>query len=493
MKAISSALFALTLSLVSANPGGDDIRRGDERPFVHVPFAHVDDYASGKVHMMMMELMTSVVEDMRADVVSATGIFDPTLGIKPITEFTPCIDGFAGTETNSTYMCKNLDLYSFTPHADMGSTAKVGNDIWGWAHTSDGVTREFGLIGQMDGTAFVEVLASGQMAYLGRLPTQTVNSIWRDIKVIGHHAYIGSEAPGHGIQVFDLLKLLDNSLIGSPKEFSIETDLTSHYDGLPEGSSHNIVSHADKNLIVAVGARPRLHVCGAGLIFVDVADPANPKTVGCAGEDGYVHDAQCLTYYGPDAQYNGSDVCYSFNEDTFTIYNIDDVNAPTIISATFYHGVAYSHQGWVIDEKDQSYLLMNDELDEILSRGWATDQKTVTYIWDIKDLSRPVLTGRYKSPIVAVDHNLYVHNGLVYESNYKSGLRIVDVSSVADDPTGAGFFEAAFFDVHPEDDAVGGEPSFGGVWSTYPYFESGYILVNTLERGLFVVKYNETA
>ncbi|KAJ6516969.1 hypothetical protein DFH09DRAFT_845630, partial [Mycena vulgaris] len=180
------------------------------------------------------------------------GIFDQTLGIKPIAEFTPCIDGYAGTKANGTYMCNNLDLYSFTPHADMGSTAKVGNDIWGWAHTSDGVTREFGLVGQMDGTKFVEVLASGQIAYLGRLPTQTVNSIWRDIKVIGHHAYIGSEAPGHGIQVFDLLKVCLR-----PKEFSIETDLTSHYDGVPGGSSHNIVSHADKNLIVAVGAKPR--------------------------------------------------------------------------------------------------------------------------------------------------------------------------------------------------------------------------------------------
>ncbi|KAJ7124480.1 hypothetical protein C8R44DRAFT_619950 [Mycena epipterygia] len=428
--------------------------------------------------------MTSAVDEIRADVVRTTGIFDPTLGIDPIAEYTPCIDGHAGTAVNSTYMCNNLDLYSFTPHADMGSTAKVGNDIWGWSHAG----REFGLIGQMDGTAFVEVLPTGQIAYLGRLPTQTELSIWRDIKVIGTHAYIGSEALGHGIQVFDLLKVSLN-----PKEFSIETDLTSHYDGLPVGSSHNVVSHADKNFIVAVGANPRLGICGAGLIFVDVTDPANPETVGCAGEDGYVHDAQCLTYVGPDAKYNGSDVCYSFNEDTFTIYDITDPSDPQIISATFYHGVSYSHQGWVVDEKDQSYLLMNDELDEMFQRGWATDQKTTTYIWDIKDLSRPMLTGKYKSPVRAVDHNLYVHNNLVYESNYKSGLRIVNVSSIADDPTGAGFFEAAFFDVYPEDDAIGGEATFGGVWSTYPYFESGYILVNTLERGLFVVKYNETA
>jgi len=136
---------------------------------------------------------------------------------------------------------------------------------------------------------------------------------------------------------------------------------------------------------------------------------------------------------------------------------------------------------------------MNDEQDELGQRGWAVDGKTTTYIWDISDLSRPVLTGHYKSPVVAIDHNLYIINGLVYESNYRSGLRIVNASSVAEDPTGAGFFEAAFFDVYPEDDAVGGEAKGGGAWSTYPYFESGYLLVNTMDRGLFVVKYNNTA
>ncbi|KAJ7162888.1 hypothetical protein C8R46DRAFT_1101767 [Mycena filopes] len=440
--------------------------------------------------MMMMDAMTVVVEDIRADVVRATGIFDPMEGLEAIAEYTPCVDGYAGTKANHTFMCRNLDLASFTPHADLGSSAQVGNDIWGWAHTSGGTTREFGLVGQMDGTAFVEVHPSGLITYLGRLPTQSINSIWRDIKVIGDYAYIGSEAPEHGIQVFDLLKLLDSSLLKNPKEFSIETDLTSHYDGLPEGSSHNVVSHPDKNLIVAVGANPRLGVCGAGLIFIDVSDPKDPQTVGCAGEDGYVHDAQCLTYYGPDTKYNGTDVCYSFNEDTFTIYNITDPSDPSIISASFYHGVSYSHQGWVADEKNQEYLYMNDELDEMFKRGWATDQKTTSFIWDIKSLERPVLTGHYKSPVVAIDHNLYVHEGLIYESNYKSGLRVVDATSVAEDPTGAGFFETAFFDVHPEDDAKGGEAVFGGVWSTYPYFASGNILLNTLERGLFVVRFS---
>ncbi|KAJ7913080.1 hypothetical protein B0H13DRAFT_2326713 [Mycena leptocephala] len=52
---------------------------------------------------------------------------------------------------------------------------------------------------------------------------------------------------------------------------------------------------------------------------------------------------------------------------------------------------------------------------------------------------------------------------------YVCGLRVVEVSSVSDDPTGTGFFEAAFFDVHPED-AIGGEAVFGGAWSAYSAF-----------------------
>lgn len=50
--------------------------------------------------------------------------------------------------------------------------------------------------------------------------------------------------------------------------------------------------------------------------------------------------------------------------------------------------------------------------------------------------------------------------------------------------------EAGFFDVYPEDDDAegGGQIDFVGTWSHYPFFKSGYILVNTIERGAFVLK-----
>lgn len=45
-------------------------------------------------------------------------------------------------------------------------------------------------------------------------------------------------------------------------------------------------------------------------------------------------------------------------------------------------------------------------------------------------------------------------------------------------------------DIYPEDDNMpgGGSVDFVGTWSSYALFKSGHILVNTMERGAFVVK-----
>lgn len=95
-----------------------------------------------------------------------------------------------------------------------------------------------------------------------------------------------------------------------------------------------------------------------------------------------------------------------------------------------------------------------------------------------------------RSPDKSIDHNQYVVKGLSYQSNYGSGLRVVDVSGLSEDPSGGNMEETAFFDCHPEDDDVGGVIEFLGTWSVYPYFPSGYIILNSIERGIFSLKYN---
>ena len=49
-------------------------------------------------------------------------------------------------------------------------------------------------------------------------------------------------------------------------------------------------------------------------------------------------------YKGPDKKYLGRDVCYSYNEDTLTIYDVTDPKNSSIISVTSYEGATYTHQ-----------------------------------------------------------------------------------------------------------------------------------------------------
>ncbi|KAK4466234.1 hypothetical protein QBC42DRAFT_193319 [Cladorrhinum samala] len=444
--------------------------------------------AGGSVMEELMDIKTQEWDQARA-----AGLFDGSALYRKITGVQRCKNGKAGTGADQ-FACNNVNLHSFLSHEDLASQTKAGNDVWGWTDKRSG--REFGIVGQTDGVAFVEITLGGKLEYLGRLDTQTTATSWRDIKVIGNHAYIGAESDGHGLQIFNLEKLLEvkpwwNPFFFKPKVFSKETDLTAHFSGF--GASHNLVAHEEKNFIYAVGGRSganaRNTTCAGGMFVVDVSNPAKPTSPGCIPQDGYVHDAQCVVYKGPTAKYRGREVCFNFNEDTLTIMDVTDKVNPTIISRTAYYGNAYSHQGWLVDDS-MTFLLLDDELDEKNKVGPAADGRTTTYIWNVADLEKPINTGLYKSPAKSIDHNQYVIDGLTYQANYASGLRIVDVSSVKIDPTGGKFKEVGFFDCHPEDDDVGGVTEFLGTWSTYPYFRSGYILLNSIERGIFVLKYD---
>jgi hypothetical protein len=51
-----------------------------------------------------------------------------------------------------------------------------------------------------------------------------------------------------------------------------------------------------------------------------------------------------MKYKGPDEKYLGRDICYSYNEDTLTIYDVTDPSNSSIISVTSYEGATYTHQ-----------------------------------------------------------------------------------------------------------------------------------------------------
>ena len=113
-------------------------------------------------------------------------------------ELTPCEDGFAGE-----YPCSNYNLVNRVSLANLGTN--FANDNWGWTDPESG--KEYVLQGLKNGVAFLDISNPAAMRYIGKLPTASDESTWRDIKVYSNHAYVVSEAPDHGLQVFDLTRL----------------------------------------------------------------------------------------------------------------------------------------------------------------------------------------------------------------------------------------------------------------------------------------------
>jgi len=358
------------------------------------------------------------------------------------------------------FPCKGVDLGAFLPHGAIGGGE--GNDIWGWTDPDTG--REYALVGKTIGTAFVDVTEPTAPVYLGLLPShqpvETFFSLWRDVKVYANHAFVVSEEPSHGMQVFDLTRLRG---VTEPRNWIAD----SHYPLF--GGAHNVAIDEDSGFAYAVGT----NTCSGGPHIVDITKPKLPVFAGCVADDGYTHDAQCVVYRGPDKDHQGRQICLNSNEDTLTIVDVTDKLDPKQLSRTTYPNATYTHQGWLTE--DQRHFLLGDELDEV-ERGVPT----TTYIFDVSDLDDPLFVRAHEASTPAIDHNLYVRGGLVYQANYRAGLRILDLKRVAE----GRLREVAYFDVYPPDDA----PEFNGAWSSYPFFPSGTIVVNGIEQGLFVLR-----
>ena len=353
-----------------------------------------------------------------------------------------------------------LNLVARLDLEDLG--ANSGNDIWGWTDSADGT--EYALIGLDNGTAFVSLTDPRNPVIIGKLPTQTNASIWRDIKVYGDYAYIVSEASGHGMQVFDLTQL--RNVTNPPAVFSP----TSVYTAF--GNAHNIVINPESGFAYAVGTGSTLPYAG-GPHFIDLSDPADPQNAGGYAGAGYTHDAQVVNYAGPDADYAGREILIGANENRVLILDVTDKANPVEIATLGYANLGYTHQGWFTE--DHRYFILGDETDE-LSFGFNSR----TLIFDFSDLDAPSLAFTYNGPTGAIDHNGYVAGNSYYLANYTAGIRIVDLTGIAT----ASLAEIAYFDTHPESDAAG----FEGVWSVYPYLPSGHILIGDINRGLIVVK-----
>lgn len=368
----------------------------------------------------------------------------------------PCSGNSAGG-----FPCDNYDLQSRITPGQMD--ASFANDSWGWVDPDNGT--EYALIGLSNGTAFIDISDPINPIYLGKLPTHTSSSTWRDLKVYNNHAFVVSEAGGHGMQVFDLTRL--RNVTSPPVIFSEDA----HFDGF--GSAHNIVINEETGYAYGVGTT----TFNGGIHFVNIQDPLNPIDEGGYSADGYTHDAQVLIYDGPDTEHTGKEIFLGSNGDfgsnnKVVVVDISDKNNPQHISEMTYPDMVYAHQGWFTEDKN--YFLLGDEADESDS-GFNTR----TIIFDVSDLDNPSLHFEFFGTTAAIDHNGYTVGDKFYMAAYNAGLRVLDISDIANQ----NISEYGYFDTFPSNNQAG----FSGAWNVYPFFPSRNIVISG-DAGFTLVK-----
>ncbi|MEE9212548.1 MAG: choice-of-anchor B family protein, partial [Phycisphaeraceae bacterium] len=281
------------------------------------------------------------------------------------------------------------------------------------------------------------------------------NTLWGDMKVFGHFAYVVNDNGGGGIDVVDLSDV-DNGNVTLVQQV---TD-----GGL--STSHDVAIDTDSGFLYLCGA----NLNGGRLIAYDLSNPADPTFAGqvSSSQGVNVHDVQVVTYTsGP---YAGKQIAFACSGGTgLDIFDVTNKLNMFRLSRTTYPNLSFAHQGWL--SEDRSYFYLNDELDGV----------NETVVFDVTDLENPMVVNTYSSGVPAIDHNLYVHDGFIYEAEYTAGLRIF----CADDPVNP--VQVGWFDTYPENDDSG----FDGAWSNFPFFPSGTVIVSDMNRGLFILNVTE--
>jgi choice-of-anchor B domain-containing protein len=357
-----------------------------------------------------------------------------------------------------TFPSNGVTLLSWISLPDFGvPTGGNGNSCYGYTSPSG---REYALMGLSTGTAFVEITQPGNPVIVAQKTGPT--SLWRDVRTFQHWAYCVSEGGG-GIQVFDLVNI-DSGVVTLVN--TINDDSTS--------ATHTITINQTSGYLYRSGGG---NSGTTGLRIYNLnPNPAAPQRVG-TWSDRYCHETSVFNYTsGPAAGKEIAYVCGGLNGgfNSTGVYVVDVTNhaAPTTIKYITYPNAQFCHQIW--PSADMQWLYSDDELDD--------ENLGITSVMRVFNNSNPLnvtFTGTYTNGNTSVDHNLYTKNNTIFQSAYRSGLRIYTTTSPG---TPSSPVEIGYFDTWPEDDST----YFNGLWNNYPYFPSGVVIGSDIEKGLFV-------
>ncbi|MFZ9027780.1 MAG: choice-of-anchor B family protein [Crocinitomicaceae bacterium] len=326
-------------------------------------------------------------------------------------------------------------------HLDINSLHNCDlNDIWGYETGAN----QYAIVGATNGTSIVDVTDPTNPSEVYWEPG--INSIWRDIKTWGTHAYVTTEAMG-GLTIIDMSPL--------PASSALSSNVYYGPNGNEWQSSHNI--YIDENGYAYIFGANRDN---GGVIILDVfTDPMNPAEVGVF-DNWYVHDG----YVRGDTMYLAH-----INDGFISMVDVSDKANPVLLG-TKTTPSTFSHNIWPSD--DGMY-------------AFTTDEVSAAYIgaYDVSDPANIVEVDRIQSSPGAgvIPHNTHFKDDFLITSYYSDGVVVHDVTHPYN------MIEVGNFDTYPTQTT-----SYDGCWGVYPFMSNNIILASDQEYGLFILGSNYT-
>ena len=327
----------------------------------------------------------------------------------------------------------NLNLYSNNA------------DIWGY---TDSLGNEYALLcAQGNGLSIIDIntMPPTEVGFVPSIGPGYSDS--KDVKVYGNYAFLINEL--RPIQIIDLT---DPS---NPQQVQTITLL-----GDEENGAHNC--YIENGYLYVVGNH-----FGGWLEIYDITNPLSPLKVG----DFYgINGNESATYYHDVYVRNDTAFAAGIQNVGVDIIDVSSKEEPSLIATYNYPGnYTGAHNVWTTE--DGKYLFVGDEVG---------DAGNHTRVLDISDTENIEYVADIIVDPMAITHNCYVVGDYLYIGHYTEGVRVYNISN-PESP-----YEVAYYDTYPPSNY-----GFDGVWSVYPFFQSGKIIASDRQTGLYVLEMDE--
>ena len=310
--------------------------------------------------------------------------------------------------------------------------------VW---HYVDSTGHEYALVGKYDGVGIIDVANPANPVEVATTPGTP--SIWREVKVWGHYAYVSTEGVDTN-NVLNGIQIIDLSTLPNPVSYKFYTG---------DGAIANQLTRAHtvtvNNGYLYINGTQLL---GGGVLICSLSDPWNPQYISSYSAN-YVHD--CVVK-------NDTMWTSEIWAGQFSVVDITNKTNPTVVQTQLTPSL-FNHNGWHSDDERTFF---------------TTDEKPYAPMaaYDVSDLSNIKLLDTYLSETAPQGevHNVRVLNDYVICANYASHVTIVDAA-------------------RPDNLIEVAHISLGGTglsWDFDPYFPSGILVASDMQTGLFVYNAN---